>query len=70
MNFHDATLRERVERRAANTEDVAAGSDVGARKLAAYGAACLETIAAHRAAAGRAGGEPGPTAPPGVERKR
>ena len=68
--FHDATLREMVERRPANTEELAAVSGVGARKLAAYGAAFLETIAAHRAAAGTAGDEPGPTAPPGVERKR
>ncbi len=57
--FHDATLREMVERRPTSTGDLAGISGIGARKLAAYGGAFLETIAAHRAATGADGDDPG-----------
>ncbi|HDO34009.1 MAG TPA: ATP-dependent DNA helicase RecQ, partial [Chromatiales bacterium] len=57
--FHDATLREMVERRPASAVDLAGISGIGARKLAAYGGAFLETIAAHRTAPGTDGNDPG-----------
>jgi ATP-dependent DNA helicase RecQ len=47
--FHDATLREMAEVRPATLEALGAIGGVGARKLAAHGAAFLETIARHAA---------------------
>jgi len=54
--FHDATLREMVVRRPGNREELAGVSGVGQRKLAAYGDAFLEIIAAHPAPAAGGGG--------------